>query len=267
MKRKQARSRLLRLWDFLQLWGLGLLLVGGAILASSWGLEQLRDPRVLPVRVVGIDGEMRYLERSRLEQAVIQAVRGSFFSVDLARIQSEVANLPWVDRVTIRRVWPDTLRVRVVEQQPLARWGKDALINRRGEIFRPQPLPTFSGMVVLQGQSEDAVSISREYQRIETLLKTIGLELSRVQVDARQAWLLHTRTGLEINLGRSAILSRLARFVRLYPQLQEANQARLKKVDLRYTNGFAASWEALPEMQSNRNDPSETVHANRLAGI
>ena len=267
MKRKAKSNRVHRLWDFLQLWGLGLTLVSGAILATTWGLDQLRDPQVLPVRVVGVDGEMRYLQRARLEQAVIEAVRGSFFTVDLARIRGELADLPWVDSVTIRRVWPDTLKVRVVEQQPLARWGDDALLNQRGEIFRPQPLPAFPQLAVLQGQAEDAAGICQEFQRIETLLKTIGLGLSRVQVDARQAWQLRTRDGLEIHLGRKDILPRLARFVRLYPRLQESNQARLKMVDLRYTNGFAASWEALPELQSNRSDPLGSGHGNRLAGI
>jgi cell division protein FtsQ len=267
MKRKAKSTRVHQLWDFLQLWGLGLLLVSGAILATTWGLKQLRDPQVLPVRVVGIDGEMHYLQRVRLEQAVIEAVRGSFFSVDLTRIQSELADLPWVDSVTIRRVWPDTLRVRVVEQQPLARWGKDALLNQRGEIFRPRPLPAFPQLAVLEGQAEDAGSISREFQRIETLLKTIGLELSRVQVDARQAWQLYTRDGLLIHLGRQDVLPRLARFVRLYPRLQESGQGRLRMVDLRYTNGFAASWEALPELQSNRSDPLGLGPENRLAGI
>jgi cell division protein FtsQ len=86
-------------------------------------------------------------------------------------------------------------------------------------------------------------------------------------VDARQAWLLHTQDGLEIQLGRQEILPRLARFVRLYPRLQESGQARLQRVDLRYTNGFAASWEALPELQSNRRDPTESGPGNRLAGI
>ncbi|MGD8588216.1 MAG: cell division protein FtsQ/DivIB [Chromatiales bacterium] len=266
MKRKPPRSRLERLWDFLQLWGLGLMLVSGTMLAVTWGLQQLRDPQVLPVRVVGIEGEMRFLERERLEQAVIQAVKGSFFSVDLDRIRTEVADLPWVDGVTVRRVWPDTLRVRVLEQQPLAHWGKEALLNQRGEIFRPQPLPAFPQLAVLEGEAEDALSISREFQRIDTLLQTVGLEMSRVKVDARQAWQLHTRDGLEINLGRKQILPRLARFVRLYPQLEQS-QARLKRVDLRYTNGFSASWEAMPELQSNRSDPEDTGPGNRLAGI
>jgi cell division protein FtsQ len=267
VKQPQKKRHLNRLWDFLQLWGLGLALVSGAVLLVTWGLQQVWDPQVLPVKVVGIDGEMRYLERSRLEQAVIQAVKGSFFSVDLARVRAEVANLPWVDNVTIRRVWPDTLKVQVVEQQPLARWGKDALLNRRGEIFRPEPLPDFPQLALLEGEPEDAVRISREYQRIDTLLKTIGLELTRVQVDARQAWQLYTRNGLELNLGRKEIIPRLTRFIRLYPRLDNMNQARLKLVDLRYTNGFSASWEALPELQSNRDGPNDTGHASRLAGI
>jgi cell division protein FtsQ len=182
-------------------------------------------------------------------------------------VRSAVEALPWVDKVSIRRVWPDTLKVRVVEQQPLARWGQDALLNRQGEVFRPQPLPKLPQLALLEGEIADAKSISREYQRIETLMNTVGLKLSKVRVDARQAWLLQTRNGIELNLGRKRILPRLTRFVRLYPRLAATRQARLKLVDLRYPNGFSARWESLPEMQSNRHDPAEWGHASRLAGI
>ncbi len=35
----------------------------------------------------------------------------------------------------MRRVWPDRLDVTLEEHVPLARWGKDALVNTHGERF------------------------------------------------------------------------------------------------------------------------------------
>lgn len=266
MKRPGKKQPERRLLNFLQLWGVVLVFVSFTSVLAAWGVNRLRDPLVMPVRVVMFDGEMRYLQRHRLEQAVAQAVDGSFFTVDLANVRAEVEQLPWVDSMSVRRFWPDTLQVRVVEQQPLARWGKDALLNQRGEIFRPNPMPALPKLTRLEGEEQDAVRISQEFQRIDRLLGTVGLELAQVRVDARQAWLLQTRSGLELNLGRKETLRRLTRFVRLYPGLSEQNRARLKRVDLRYTNGFTATWETLSELQSNRDIPAGTGMTSRLAG-
>lgn len=267
MKHREKLQPNFWLADFLRLWGMALLLVFVTCGGMAWGVMQLRNPQIMPVRLVGVEGEMRHLDRTELVETVYAAIHGSFFSVDLARIRAELEQLPWVESATIRRVWPDNLQVRVVERQPMARWGKDALITQRGEIFRPRPLPKFPQLTLLDGMEQDAVRISREYQRIHTLLGTVGMDLQRVRVDARQAWWLQIRSGLQLNLGRKDILRRLTRFIQLYPELSGRTEARLKRVDLRYTNGFTASWEASPELQSMREYPDGVGDANRFVGI
>lgn len=267
MKRPLRKQSHGKLFVFLQAWGLTLVLLIFSIFTTPWILSRLHDPDLMPVRLVKVEGAVRHLNPKRLEEVVHKAVDGGFFFVTLAKVRAEVELLPWVDSASIRRTWPDTLLVKVVEQQPLARWGGDALVNLKGEIFRPKPLPVLSGLAVLEGEAQDSVFISREYQKMETLLGTVGLELHKVDVDARQAWLLWTRNGLVLNLGRKQLMPRLTRFVQLYPGLSGDNKARLKKVDLRYTNGFTASWEALPDVQTNGDDPAGKGKASRLAGI
>ncbi len=267
MKHRVKQQPESRFVDFLRLWGFALMLLLATFAALAWGVNQLRDPQIMPVRLVGVEGEVRHLDRDALKDTVHEASHGSFFSLDLVKIRAELEQLPWVESATIRRVWPDNLQVRVVEQQPMARWGKDALINQRGEIFRPRPLPEFPQLTLLEGMEQDAVRISREYQKIKTLLGTVRIELERVRVDARQAWWLQTRSGLQLNLGRKDILRRLTRFIQLYPGLSAEAGASLKRVDLRYTNGFTASWESSPELQSMREIPDEVDDANRFVGI
>jgi cell division protein FtsQ len=266
MKKAAPQPRKGRWADFLRLWGLALVIVVVTIVMGSWTLNRLRDPTVMPVRYVEVEGKVRHLDLRRLQQVVYAAEDGNFFTVSLDKVRAEVERLPWVDRVSIRRVWPDTLRVQVVEQQPLARWGKDGLVNVRGEIFRPDGIADFSTLTLLEGEAMDAAEICRAYRKIETLLATTGLELARVRVDARQAWRLWTRDGLELNLGRKQLMYRLTRFVRLYPKLNGEDGVRLKTVDLRYTNGFTTSWEALSELQTQGDDPEVGGKASRLAG-
>ncbi|MET0051469.1 MAG: cell division protein FtsQ/DivIB [Candidatus Thiodiazotropha sp.] len=212
-----------------------------------WGRVQLQNPEVMSVRRVQVDGEMHYLQRTNLEQVVAQAVNGNFFTLDLLHMRKRIERLPWVASVSVRRVWPDTLRVRVTERVPLAYWGKDAMVSRQGVVFRPQQLPRLDGLATLEGEAQHAKAITQDYQRMDTLLQTVGMHVSRLRVDARQAWRIETDNGLKVQLGRRDVLPRLTRFVQLYPSLMsQETERRPDTVDLRYSNGFAVHWEALP---------------------
>ncbi len=242
--------------------------IGGLLLAGLGLLiQQARDPRVLPVKVVGVDGEIAHLDRQRLETTVAEAVDGSFFSVDLERIRRQLEQLPWIDSASVRRVWPDTLRVRVVEQVPLAYWGDDGLVSQRGVVFRPESLPRIEGLVMLEGADENAPRIVREYLRMRTLLETAGLQLVHVWVDARQAWRLQTNDGVVLHLGRRDVMPRLSRFVQLYPYLHEQKKQLPETVDLRYTNGFTVRWRNDAEAQVNLQSRAQERAAARIAGI
>jgi cell division protein FtsQ len=226
------------------------LLIMVAISLLVWGFIQLLDPNVMPVRTVGVDGEMRFIKREQLEQVVAEAVNGSFFSLDLQRMQERIQRMPWVARASVRRIWPDTLRVRIAERSPLAYWGKEGMVSRQGEVFEPQVLPRLDGLVTLVGDRQHAKMITREYQRMHTLLETAGLQLTHVWVDARQAWRIKADNGLLLQLGRRDVIPRLTRFVQLYPDLLAQQGRHPETVDLRYTNGFTVNWRQDDEQAS-----------------
>jgi cell division protein FtsQ len=215
--------------------------------ALFWATRMLSDPAVMPVRTVGVDGEMRFIKRQRLEQVVAEAVNGSFFSIDLTRMCEQIEAMPWVKQVSIRRVWPDKLRVQVTEHEPLAYWGEEAMVSQLAEVFQPETLPKLEGLVTLFGDAQQAKTITREYQRMKTLLDTAGLRLTKVWIDARQAWRIETDSGLLLQLGRRDVMQRLTRFVRLYPELMTQQDRQLVSADLRYTNGFSVQWKVKQE--------------------
>lgn len=58
------------------------------------------------------------------------------FDVDVGR--AGIATLPWVKQATIKKLYPDTLQIAVVERQPFAIWQHDdklALIDRDGTVI------------------------------------------------------------------------------------------------------------------------------------
>ncbi|MEW8026960.1 MAG: cell division protein FtsQ/DivIB [Candidatus Thiodiazotropha sp.] len=230
---------------------------------GGWGVSRLLDPMTMPVRVVSVDGEIQYLNKQGLEQTVAQAVSGNFLTVDLIRIRNQIERLPWVKSASVRRIWPDTLAVRVHEQVPLAYWGENAMVNPQGEVFRPKRLPRLQSLVTLTGEEERAERITREYLKMHTLLQTAGLELKRLWVDARQSWRIETGEGLLLDLGRRDVMPRLSRFVQLYPFLKGQVDSMPERVDLRYTNGFSVYWQANTEQHVQMDSPSSGA---RIAG-
>ena len=62
---------------------------------------------------------------------------------------------------------------------------------------------------------------------------------------ARRSWQLTLNNDIKLNLGRGDTMKRLARFVELYPVLQQQAQTdgkRISYVDLRYDSGAAVGW-------------------------
>ncbi len=231
-EQKPTRGRIIVRWT-------GLLLLLGAVAAGvDWGITRLRDPQLLPVRVVRIDGSFHHLQRPALEQAVASRLHGGFFTVDVAAVQDAVDRLPWVDRTSVRLIWPGTLQVTVEEQVPLARWQKKRLLNRRGEVFDPADIEPPAGLPLLSGPDGSEGEVLRRYRDLQTRLQPLGREIRELLLDARRAWTLQLDNGLVIRLGNKDVAARLARFFLVYPRLQQT-ETRLREMDLRYPNGFA----------------------------
>lgn len=217
---------------------MGMTLCGLAI----WGAMVLRDPRTLPITTVKIEGEFRHLGKEQVRQMLAGQVTGGFFSVDVEAARAAVLRLPWVSAATVRRVWPDTLEIKVVEQAPLARWGAEGLVNSQGALFFPPPASYPPGLVQLQGPRHSQVAVAARYRAMDQLLGAIGLHINRVALDDRRAWRIDLDNGVMLVLGRAADDVRLKRFARVYPAALAARAADIREIDLRYPNGFAVRW-------------------------
>jgi cell division protein FtsQ len=236
-RREQQRLALL-LWLKVMLL---VAVVGGGL---YWGVTVVTDPTLLPLKVVRTDGKFRYMQRQDLEQAVAGLTRDGFLMVDVAAIRDRARTLPWVDRVSVRRVWPDSLQLWVEEHVPLSRWQEKAMLNVRGEVFRPKYGTIPAGLPLLSGPDGSEQELARHYMEVKVRLGSMGLEIEEMKMDERRAWSMRLDSGAVIRLGSKDLKHRLARFYSIYPLLQ-ADKRQLQEVDLRYTNGFAVTWKKL----------------------
>lgn len=221
-------------------------LVGIAALAFAVaGFALLLRSPLFPVTELEVKNALAKTTRQEIESATRGRTGGNFFAVDPAGVRAALEQLPWVRRVSVRRIWPDRLEVTLEEHVALARWGDDALVNTYGERFSghtEQALPMFLGPAGTE------LEVARRYARFAPLVAPLGAELERVVLTPRYAWQLRLASGLHIVLGRDAEAgeSRLQRFVDAYPATLGKIARKHEYVDLRYPNGFALR---LPELK------------------
>jgi cell division protein FtsQ len=249
-KASQAGKATERRWWRLGLLALGLLLVAGSV--GTWVSVLLTDPARLPLKTIRITGELSHVDRVLLQQRVVAAIDGGFFSVDMRKLREAAKQLAWVDKVSIRRVWPQTLIMDVTEQMPVARWGSKALVNGRGEVFQPESgalpgkLPRFSG------EAEDAPAAVALFRLASARLAGVGLKVRRLAAQGRRDWRLELDNGLTLLLARSEATRSLERFVTALPVITDQPGRRMERVDMRYANGFAVRWAPLDEANDKK---------------
>lgn len=218
--------------------------VGSALLlaaATNTGLW-LWEPANLPVKSVLIQGEMAHVSREALRQAVTPHVEDGFLRVDISTIRQAVEALPWVHHAAVRRKWPSTLMVEITEQRALARWGKEGLVNPEGGMFTATAEGALATLPLLHGPTNSQKLLVESYREMQRMLKPVGLHIDRLELTQRRAWQLTLDNGITLLLGRKESYPRLLRFVRVYPRVLAKRTEQIKRIDLRYTNGFAVRW-------------------------
>lgn len=221
----------------------GVLLV--AMLASTvlLGKQWLSDPRRFPLNVVEAKGDFRYLDKQQLQAAVAPHATGGFFTVDVAAIRDAAEQLPWVHKARVKRIWPETLRLQIEEQQPVARWGTDGFLNEQGESFTPETTDIPITLPALAGPDGQQLKVLQNFQAVTKTLAPLGISVTRMELDNRRAWHLQLDNAVLLELGRADGRRRLQRFVRAWPDVFAGRLDDLQRVDLRYSNGFSVYWK------------------------
>ena len=166
----------------------------------------------------------------------------------LATVRDAARRLPWVREAAVRRRFPDAVEVTLEVHEPLARWNDASLVSKRGEVFAvryEEPLPRF------RGQDAAAPLMARQYPAMVSALAALDSPIAELRLSARGAWQVKLASGLELELGRGDVETRMARFVAAWPQLAARGIAP-QHADLRYPNGFAVRKALSPALSQGR---------------
>ena len=214
------------------------------ILASVYGAKYaVTKLDLFPIKAVHIEGEFRYLEEDVVRQKLVGLVEDGFFSVDIQKLREVLLTMEWVDDAFVRRDWPESLLIRVVEKQPVAKWKDVGLLSAKGELFLPSESKPIDGLVVLDGPKDRFTYVLMNYNQMQSILRQVDLRIIRFTQDDRRAWSLQIENGITIKLGRDDTPDRLTRFVKVYEKVIAPRMTDIRHVDMRYTNGFVIGWK------------------------
>lgn len=212
------------------------------------------NTQVWPVETLAIISDGEQVSKRDLANIIRQLGQQSLLSVDLERIQNKIQENPWAEKVELRKIWPDTLEIRVTERKAIAKINDWFLLDN-------QVLAKSSHSNIQSAQSSELASmtiadsvlnnLSRNQQlsKVVATALDIGLVLQRQQLKVDQFqisdienWSVRMNNGMRITIGRKHQLERIEQLVRVYAAIIDKNN--IEKIDLRYNNGFAITLSA-----------------------
>lgn len=227
-----------------QLWS-GIAFLLAMLLALGFGFSQitdwLEDEQQAPIQHIIVTGERSQVDQLALEKLIREKHAGSFFELNVDKLHRDLEMMPWIYHASVRKRWPNSLNIYVVEQVAEAKWNNDLLLNQYGESFpasyKGAKLPDLYG----PGGSERTAL--QGYKAMQSLLKSARLSIDELTLSERFAWNIRLTNGVKLNLGRVEFVNRLQRFVDVYPLLEQQDK-QLDYVDLRYDTGLAVGWKS-----------------------
>ena len=207
----------------------------GAFAALAWTLDR-------PIRVISMNGAFQRVSPGEVERAVAPFAKAGFMSADLDRIERAVESVPWVDHAMVRRRFPNSLEVTVVEETAMARWGESGLLNTRGDLFVRQATHVPAELPRLSGPDGTESLVAQRYLSVQGRMQEAGLRIAALRLDERGAWEMDLDSGVTVRLGRRDVEVRFDRFIRTASQVISHRSSDIVYVDMRYSHGFAIGW-------------------------
>ena len=215
-----------------------LLTVLCTVFVSGWVvLGWMEDAQRLPLSKLVLTGERHYTRNDDIRQSILAlGAPGTFMTQDVNIIQSQIERLPWIKQASVRKQWPDELKIHLVEYVPIARWNDQHMVDAEGNTFSvPTGRANKQVLPMLYGPEGSASEVLQGFRDMVQVLAKDRFTLKEAAMTARRSWQLTLNNDIKLNLGRGDTIKRLARFVELYPVLQQQAQTdgkRISYVDL-----------------------------------
>jgi POTRA domain, FtsQ-type len=222
------------------------LLVGGGF-GAVYGYGAAKAHGLLAVRQIALEGMARLPEEMLLKRIGLPPGI-ALPDVDVAAVSSALLSHPWIERVSVRRLYPGTLWVRVWERSPAAvidnPAGEEVMVDPEGVVLgapegsQANDLPRLTGIDARRRVAGERVDAGRVALGL-AVAKAWGPDALVDVADPEDPLLLVE--ALRVRLGdKGGYRWRLARLSALRPEIAALASGKGAEVDLRYDDRVIA---------------------------
>jgi cell division protein FtsQ len=223
-----------------------LLVFCALLLAGRLVYLYVADAERFPITTIKVAASYQHVTHKELESILSNYLTSSFFALPVSKLQNELNSLEWIDTASVERVWPDTLKIKLVERKPVAIWG-DALMTESGVVFNEGKITPDMNLPKLNGPKSHQSNVLQVYEKLSKILSEYGLKATGLNLRENDSWVLLLGADTPIYLGKKEIEARLLRFCKAYPAVFAEKIDQLASVDLRYPRGMAVQWKQQTE--------------------
>ncbi len=170
----------------------------------------------LAVRVVNVQAPIG-LEMSEYQRAEAQAIAGIIpdevmFGVSPSEIRARVADLPWVESVMVRRLWPDQIQIVITPRAASALWqenGRLTYMDATGRKLGIANVTSAKGFALVVGANAGPVAPAL-FAALAPYQEIASRTSAAIRVGDRR-WTLRMKSGGDILLPEQNVAETLAR--------------------------------------------------------
>ena len=261
MHTKYLKELMLHAWNTPKALNLFSLIIGSLtflyllFLCYSWVISH-EHFTLKNVVIEVVNNDNPNIDKKEVQQAIKSTLNGTTLSTDLKKMVEPILDNPWIEQVVIRRVWPNTIVLRVQEHRLIALWNNKFLISEFGEVtnipvsdYKEVEKKSGCYLMKIEGPKDFLSKIVARAEKTNNLLTNINKKLLHLRLTEQFSWEAKTTEGMTLRFGgddlQGSMYYRLENFTKSYPNL--ANKLAEKGiglpeihyVDLRYAKGFA----------------------------
>ena len=158
----------------------------------------------------------------------------SIFNIDLSSVYNKIKQNSWVREVSIERVLPNIIKIKILENQPIAIWQNkknNKLITANGDIIFDGNVNDFKNDFPIIKGNKSKENISSILEILETNQDFYENIWSLTFINERR-WDLHFNQGLVVRLPSKDIKKAWEKIIRLQKNYNVLN-LKLTEIDLR----------------------------------
>ena len=287
MHTKYLKELILHAWNTPRALNLFSLIIGSLtflylfFLCYSWVISH-KHFTLKNVVLEVVNNDNPNLDTQEIQQVIKTTLNGTTLSTDLKMMVELILDNPWVEQVVIRRVWPNTIVLRLQELRIIALWNNRYLVSESGEMtnipvsdYKKLEKKLGCYLIKLEGPKDFLAKIVARAEITNKLLTNINKKLLHLRLTEQFSWEAKTTEGLTLRFGgddlQGPMYYRLENFTKSYSKLANelaekgTRSPEIHHVDLRYAKGFAI------KIKNKKNKPlsddNKSAMFNEIQGV